>query len=233
MNLISTARLIPLSISSASLRTSITFGVSSRRPGKAKRLVNWISQRTTTTNAAIHLVRRAEDDIRATSLKIFSKLGSYEAIAVVFLAESLRKVEYSMVKLGLSAELLKITQVDNLLFLPTARILMEFARLAAFKAIYPQPIPLIRMSYVALPELPRTPAIQTWNKEDEFLSQHSMDEWFFENIREALTQTRGMAAPVFDEVSQGFWRLGREGEVSTWTVLASRIFLDIQRDLRR
>lgn len=150
---------------------------------------------------------------------------------MIFFAESLRRGEDPLVKMGPSVDSLKITPFDDFLYLPTARILMKFERLAALKAAYPQPVPPIRMSYVALPELLQTPAIQRWDKEDEFLSQHLMDQWFFENIQKALTQTRETDPPVMDEISQGFWKLSREGEVSTWIVFASRVFLDIQEIL--
>ncbi|KAA6408554.1 MAG: hypothetical protein FRX48_07636 [Lasallia pustulata] len=188
---------------------------------------------TATTNAAIRLVSQAEEDIIATKPQAFSKPKSYKAIAaVIFYVESLRRGEDSVAGSGYpSVEALKITPFDEFLYLPTARILMKFERIASFKVAYPQPIPPIKMSYLALPELLQTPEIQRWDKEDEFLSQHLMDQWFFEDIRKAIAQTRGMEPPVMDELSQGFRKLSREGEVSTWIVFGSRVLLDIQEIL--
>ena len=188
---------------------------------------------TITTNAAIHLVRRAEEDIIATKPEVFSKPRSYEAIAVViFFAESLGRGDDPPAGLiSTSAESLKITPFDDFLYLPTARILMKFERLASFKIAYPHPVPPIKMSYLTFPELLQTPEIQRWDKEDEFLSQHLLDQWFFEDIRKGLAQTRETEAPVMDELSQGFRKLSREGEVSSWIVFASRVLLDIREIL--
>ena len=85
--------------------------------------------------------------------QVLSKPNSYEAISIIiFYADSFSRGKDPVAELA-STESLRITPFDNFIYLPTARILLKYAQVAAIKPQYPPPISPIRMSYCCRPEL--------------------------------------------------------------------------------
>ena len=182
---------------------------------------------TMTTNAAIEIVRRAEEDIIAIAPQVLSKPNSYEDISIIiFYADSFSRGKDPVAEMA-STESLRITPFDNFIYLPTARILLKFAQIAARKLQYPPPISPIRMSYYSRPELLELPEIKKWEEEDTFLSQLLMEMSFNDNIRKAQCQIRKSEPPVEDELSRSLRNLREKGEVSIWNVFASKVAWNI------
>ena len=180
-----------------------------------------------TTNMALDLVRRAEEDIIAAAPGLLAKSCSYEAISsVIFYADSFKKGDNPEEKLK-SSDTLKLTEFDEFVYLSTARILMKFEGIASFKVVeYPQPVPPIRMSYVSRPKLLELPEVKKWENDDRCLSQLLMDMSCHDMFRD-IAKDRELT-PVEDELSNSLLKLRKEGEVSVWIVFASKVFLDIQ-----
>ena len=165
--------------------------------------------------------------------KRYSKPRSYDALSLeVFYAESFSKGEDPEAKLA-SDESLKITPFDDIIYLPTARILMKFQRLMGLDLGYLQPVPPFRFAYFSRPELLELPMTKKTEKEDLFLSQILIDLSLNDVIREGLGDRTGQKSPVEDEFSNGLECLRNAREISAWIVFASRIILDVQEILGR
>lgn len=185
-----------------------------------------------TTDMALDLVRRAEEDIIAAAPGLLAKPRSYEAISlIIFYADSFSKGDDPEEKLK-SSDTLKLTEFDEFIYLSTARILMKFERVASFKVVeYPQPVPPVRCSYISRPELLELPEVKKWENDDRCLSQLLMDMSCHDMFRDIARDRE--VTPVEDELSNGLLKLRKEGEVSVWIVFASKVFLDIQDILGR
>ncbi|KAI4254041.1 MAG: hypothetical protein L6R42_007346 [Xanthoria sp. 1 TBL-2021] len=182
-----------------------------------------------TTTLALDLVRRAEEDIINQAPMLLGGPCSYEAISVlIFYAESFKNGKDPN-KMLESDESLKITPFDEFIYLSTARILIKFEQISAFKISYPQPVPSVRMSYLSRPDLLDLPQVKKWEEEDEYLSQLLMDMSLDDTVSKAMKEiNRDRKAPAVDELTKGLYKLRREGEVSTWIVFAARVLLDIR-----
>ncbi|CAL8575762.1 hypothetical protein XPA_001666 [Xanthoria parietina] len=182
-----------------------------------------------TTNLALDLVRRAEEDIIGQAPVLLGGQRSYEAISIlIFYTESFKNGQ-DPTKLLESDESLKITPFDEFIYLSTARILIKFQQMSALKIAYPQPVPSVRMSYLSRPDLLDLPQVKKWEEEDEFLSQLLMDMSLDDTVSKAMKEiNKDRKAPAVDELTKGFYKLRREGEVSTWIVFAARVLLDIR-----
>lgn len=178
-----------------------------------------------TTNIALDIVRRAEEDIIATAPALLAKPRSYQEIAmVIFHADALAKGDDVDERLS-SSDTLKITEFDEFIYLSTARILMKYERIASFKIEqYPLPVPPVRMSYISRPELLILPEVKRWEEEDVRLTQMLMDMSSNDIFQKVFKDRK---EPVQDELSTGLHKL-RNGEVSVWIVFAARVCLDIQ-----
>lgn len=178
-----------------------------------------------TTNIALDIVRRAEEDIIATAPALLAKPRSYQEIAmVIFHADALAKGDDVDERLS-SSDTLKITEFDEFIYLSTARILMKYERIASFKIEqYPLPVPPVRMSYISRPELLILPEVKRWEEEDVRLTQMLMDMSSHDIFQKVIKDRK---EPVQDELSTGLHKL-RNGEVSVWIVFAARVCLDIQ-----
>lgn len=178
-----------------------------------------------TTNIALDIVRRAEEDIIATAPALLAKPRSYQEIAmVIFHADALAKGDDVDERLS-SSDTLKITEFDEFIYLSTARILMKYERIASFKIEqYPLPVPPVRMSYISRPELLILPEVKRWEEEDVRLTQMLMDMSSHDIFQKVFKDRK---EPVQDELSTGLHKL-RNGEVSVWIVFAARVCLDIQ-----
>lgn len=181
------------------------------------------------TNLALDLVRRAEEDIIGEAPVLLGGQRSYEAISIlIFYTESFKNGQ-DPTKLLESDESLKITPFDEFIYLSTARILIKFQQMSALKIAYPKPVPSVRMSYLSRPDLLDLPQVKKWEEEDEFLSQLLMDMSLDDNVSKAMKEINNdRKAPAVDELTKGFYKLRREGEVSTWIVVAARVLLDIR-----
>ena len=178
-----------------------------------------------TTNIALDIVRRAEEDIIAIAPALLAKPRSYQEIAmVIFHADALAKGDDVDERLS-SSDTLKITEFDEFIYLSTARILMKYERIASFKIEqYPIPVPPVRMSYISRPELLILPEVKRWEEEDVRLTQMLMDMSSHDILQKVFKDRK---EPVQDEISTGLHKL-RNGELSVWIVFAARVCLDIQ-----
>ncbi|KAL8834965.1 MAG: hypothetical protein Q9176_007193 [Flavoplaca citrina] len=96
-----------------------------------------LSTCATTTDLALDLVRRTEDDITSQAPMRLGGTRSYEAISVlIFYAESFKKGNdpYRMPK---SDKSLKITPFEEFIYLSTTHILIKFEQISSFKIAYP------------------------------------------------------------------------------------------------
>ncbi|KAL8846511.1 MAG: hypothetical protein Q9198_011288, partial [Flavoplaca austrocitrina] len=95
-----------------------------------------LSTCATTTDLALDLVRRTEDDITSQAPMRLGGTRSYEAISVlIFYAESFKKGNdpYRMPK---SDKSLKITPFEEFIYLSTTHILIKFEQISSFKIAY-------------------------------------------------------------------------------------------------
>lgn len=178
-----------------------------------------------TTNIALDIVRRAEEDIIATAPAMLAKPRSFQAIAmVIFHADALAKGDDVDKRLS-SSDTLKVTESDEFIYLSTARILMKYEQISSFKIEqYPLPVPPVRVSYISRPELLVLPEVKRWEEEDVSLTQMLMDMSSHDLFQKVFKDRK---EPVQDELSTGLHKL-RNGEVSVWIVFAARVCLDIQ-----
>ena len=91
-----------------------------------------------TTNLALSLVRRAEEELIANlDPKRYAEPKSYQALSLtIFYEDSFAKGEDPKGKLA-SNESLRITPFDDFIYLPTARVLMKFQRMMELGIDYP------------------------------------------------------------------------------------------------
>lgn len=177
-----------------------------------------------TTNIALDIVRRAEEDVIATAPALLAKPRSYQEIAmVIFHADALAKGDDVDERLS-SSDTLMITEFDEFIYLSTARILMKYERIAFKIEQYPLPVPPVRMSYISRPELLILPEVKRWEDEDVRLTRMLMDMSSHDILQKVFKDRK---EPVQDELSTALHRL-RNGEVSVWIVFAARVCLDIQ-----
>lgn len=193
--------------------------------GKQKAGTVGLEAAAVTTNIALDIVRRAEEDIIATAPAMLAKPRSFQAIAmVIFHADALAKGDDVDKRLS-SSDTLKITEFDEFIYLSTARILMKYEQISSFKIEqYPLPVPPVRMSYISRPELLVLPEVKRWEEEDVRLTQMLMDMSSHDIFQKVFKDRK---EPVQDELSTGLHKL-RNGEVSVWIVFAARVCLDIQ-----
>ena len=180
-----------------------------------------------TTNLALSLVRRAEEELIANlDPQRYSKPDSYRALSTtIFYEDSFARGEDPAEKLA-SNESLRLTPFDDFIYLPTARTLLNFRSVVRSGIDYPQPLPPFRLNYISRPELLELP--ETKKAEEEHLCrQILMDLSLNDLIKPGLEKERGRKSPPEDEFSDGLLKLRRDGEVSAWIVFASRVILDI------
>ncbi len=185
-----------------------------------------------TTNLALNIVRRAEDELIANlNPKRYSKPDSYQALSMtIFYEDSFARGEDPEEKLA-SNESLRLTPFDDFIYLPTARALLNFQRMMRLGIDYPQPLPPFRFNYISRPELLELPETKKAEQEHLLLSQILMDSSLNDLIKPGLKKQRGREPPPEDEFSNGLLKLRKEGEVSAWIVFASRVILDINEIL--
>ena len=185
-----------------------------------------------TTNLALNLVRRAEEELIANlDPKRYSKPDSYQALSmVIFYEDAFARGEDPEEKLA-SNESLRLTPFDDFIYLPTARALLNFQRMIKLGIDYPQPLPPFRFNYISRPELLELPETKKAEQEHLLLSQILMDSSLNDLIKPGLKKERGREPPPEDEFSDGLLKLRKEGEVSAWIVFASRVILDINEIL--
>lgn len=187
-----------------------------------------------TTNLALNLVHRAEEELIASlGSKNYKKPRSYQALSmVIFYEDSFNRGEDPEEKLA-SNDSLRLTPFDESIYLSTARTLMKFQRLMELEIEYPQPVPPFRFNYISRPELLELPETKKMEAEDLLLNQLLMDSTWNDILRPGLKRSRGREPPAEDEFSDSLQKLRKYGEISLWTVFASKIMMDINRILGR
>lgn len=128
---------------------------------------------TIATQAGIELVHRAEKDLLETNpdLRIWEK--PYEDISMaVFYSKALRNGRDPVESLN-STDSREVTPLDKFIYLPTARSLIKMAQMCEHlsKLGWPLPVPPMRFSYIARPELLELPKYQKLEKEDATLTR--------------------------------------------------------------
>ncbi|KAF9639620.1 hypothetical protein BFW01_g11426 [Lasiodiplodia theobromae] len=185
---------------------------------------------TMTTNAAIELVQHAEKDLLDATSTLHTYKRPYDRVAMsVFYAETLRNGRDPDEYLS-SPESLEVTDLDDFIYLPTARVLMKAADMAKYmdKINWPVPVPQMRFGYIARPELLELPKYEKLEKEDRTLTQLLHEVALIHKMREFPGIGSAKVLPdVQDGFSKSMERLWTKGEVSAHNVFASRIMLDI------
>ena len=185
-----------------------------------------------TTNAAIRLVRNAEEEVEGSKMAKLSSWHPYQDICVeIFFYDAVMRGMDVQETLK-SRDELQISPFDDFIYLPTFRILRKFQDVYSQVAQieYPQPILPVRMSYAQRPELLALPNIQKWEQEDQILTQYLLDLGLEGPMLKALREKGHepwISKLVDDEITSGL-KTARAGKISAWTVLAARVFLDIQ-----
>ncbi|KAF4537409.1 uncharacterized protein LTHEOB_1600 [Lasiodiplodia theobromae] len=184
---------------------------------------------TMTTNAAIELVQHAEKDLLDATSTLHAYKRPYDRVAMsVFYAETLRNGRDPDEYLS-SPESLEVMDLDDFIYLPTARVLMKAADMAKYmdKINWPVPVPQMRFGYIARPELLELPKYEKLEK-DRTLTQLLHEVALIHKMREFPGIGSAKVLPdVQDGFSKSMERLWTKGEVSAHNVFASRIMLDI------
>jgi hypothetical protein len=190
---------------------------------------------TVTTTAAFDLFQQTELDLYTKYRSYFSIGRSNEDLSLtIFYAESFRQGEDPEEYLR-SPKALKVTAFDEFIFLPTARVLLKYARISAMggeKAAWPLPIVPMRFSYIIDPELLQTPQMQKYEREDELLTQLLLDIAVLDELKNELVGMDDMpiqsgAMPAVDDILSKYLRPLLKGEVTAVSVFAARLWLDI------
>lgn len=129
---------------------------------------------TVLTHAAIDMVRRLEEDALAGRRLTDSYDNQYSSLSMpVFFADALIQgqdpYEFLNTPLGL-----EVRAFDDFIYLPTARILMKFAKVGPLlktKAAWPVPVWPMRFGYVSRPDLLEKPGYAKLEADDRVLTQ--------------------------------------------------------------
>lgn len=142
---------------------------------------------TIVTTAAIDLVSRVEKEIHWAHPGVLSPTRSYQDLALtIFYTESLRQGEDPDAHIDSDKALdLEITPFKEFMYLPTGRTLMKIARMQHIfeKGAYPIPIPPMRFSYIARPELLESLRMRKFEEEDETICQLIRDLALQEDLK--------------------------------------------------
>jgi hypothetical protein len=142
---------------------------------------------TIVTTAAIDLVSRVEKGIHWAHPGVLNPARSYQDLALtIFNSESLRQGEDPDAHIDSDKALdLEITPFKEFMYLPTGRTLMKIAQMRNIfeKGAYPLPIPPMRFSYIARPELLESPRMRKFEEEDETICQLIQDLSLQEDLK--------------------------------------------------
>lgn len=186
---------------------------------------------TIATQAGIELVHRAEKDLLETNpdLRIWEK--PYEDISMaVFYSEALRNGRDPVESLN-STDSREVTPLDKFIYLPTARSLINMAQMCEHlsKLGWPLPVPPMRFSYIARPELLELPKYQKLEKEDATLTRlmlYVLLEYQTKGLQEKYGGPKLL--PAFeDESTKSMRDIWTKCEVNIRNVFAPRVLLDI------
>lgn len=193
---------------------------------------------TLMTNAAIDLVQRAEDQLCRDFRKAITLDHSYSDIALIlFYRESVQQGIDPDAYLS-STKSLEVTEFDSFLYLPTARSLIKFSQLkqALNRCAWPPPVMSMRFSYIARPELLKSPEMQKYEEEDKIMSQLLLNLSSTDHLKKRLGNNieaipRAFTCTLDDEFSNSVRPLWTLGRIRVHNVFAARIMLDIHDTL--
>jgi hypothetical protein len=195
---------------------------------------------TIVTTAAIDLVSRVEKEIHWAHPGALNPTRSYQDLALtIFYSESLRQGEDPDAHIDSDKSLdLEITPFKEFMYLPTGRTLMKIAQMRHIfeKGAYPIPIPPMRFSYIARPDLLESIRMRKFEEEDETICQLIQDLALQEDLKKGSQEVEKRKGdtlqwkilPLFDDAFTGAMRkVWKDGEVTLQSVFAARILLDI------
>lgn len=190
------------------------------------------------TNAALDLVRRAEEDILRIAPGLFDKRRSWDTISIIiFYADAFEKGVCPETRMNTS-DTLRITPFDDFIYLSVARVLMKFPYVstAPEEALqgYPLACPPMRFGYISRPELLKEPGMSEKEEEDRKLSEYIMDRQLWRTVKTLHAQmtNEDVTPPMDDEFGKCIDKLLSDGAITVATVFAARIYLDIQQSMQ-
>lgn len=185
---------------------------------------------TIATQVGIESVHRAEKDLLDANPRLKAYRRDYDSIAMaVFYAESLRNGRDPDEYLN-SPESLEVTELEEFIYLPTARVLMKMAQVARHldQISWPLPVPQMRFSYIARPELLGFPKYSKLEGEDRLLTQLLQELVLVHLMKKFPGVGSAQLLPsIQDEFSKSLDGLWAKGDINIHNVFASRIMLDI------
>ena len=187
---------------------------------------------TVTTTAAWDLLNRTETELYSRLPGKTSGGSLYNELSLtIFYAECFRSGEDPEARLG-TASMLKITPFDEFIYLPTARVLVKFAKIQATvhdKTAWPPPVIPMRFNYIIDPGLLDTPEMRKYEEEDRLLSQLLLDRAMTEELHQNIgtVTDENMARflpPVEDVLSKYLRKIWKSGNVTVTSVSSCKIF---------
>ncbi|KAI2463536.1 hypothetical protein F4781DRAFT_117785 [Annulohypoxylon bovei var. microspora] len=181
---------------------------------------------TIVTDAAVCMIRRAEQDLCSTFFPSHSDDDCYASFAgMMFLMECITKGTDPKNAPGVD-----VTPFDGFIFLPTARTLMKFIHMVNMNIAWPPPIVPLRFNYLHAPHKADMPEHKKLQHDDQILSQLLID---LELPDRAMKYARGkcdisMAEPVVKDIfSRTLQPVWVEGKLSVAAVVIAQTILDI------
>ena len=184
---------------------------------------------TIITTAAIALVGRAEKALLELYPTMESEGGSYQCFVPILLyTESIQGGDRLPSSFALDGDI-DFSPFKEFMYLPTGITAFKITHLQKFfvQRRYPTPVTPMSCSYITRPELLRDSArMRKFEAEDRILVQLVQDQAGFYTWRGPAKKTR--VVPMFDDIITATLKpLWQDGKVSTQSVFAARILLDI------
>jgi hypothetical protein len=189
---------------------------------------------TAVTEAAVLTIRRAEQEICANFLPNQSDNDCYEVLAkLVVTTDTVNKGLNPVEKGGVD-----IPPFDNFIFLPVARTLRKFIKIAAMNNKYEvqwlAPIPPLSFNHISQPDKADAPKHKKLQEDGVFLSQMLLDLQHLDKCRShSSVLPPGMPVTALNSAQDDnlttTLRLVRiKGKMGVSTVVAAQVLLDIQ-----
>lgn len=191
---------------------------------------------TTVTETAVHMIRRAEQDLCIAIFPHEPTDDAYQSLAgMMILVDSFNKGLNPM-EGGSGVE---VTPFDDFIFLPAARILLKFIQVAAMsnaaEVKWPAPIPPLTFNYIHDPSKVDKPEHKKLQHDDQVLSQVLLDLQLPDKARKYSTEFKdpnkamaGMVNPPHEDIFLRTLRpVWAEGKVSVTAVVVAQAILDI------
>ncbi|KAK6389984.1 hypothetical protein LTR65_006036 [Meristemomyces frigidus] len=189
-----------------------------------------------TTNAAIDLVKRIEEDIISCSQDTLSKPDCYSKFMAILYHDNAMQEGYDLAEKLAGTKSLEISAFGGFLYLPTSRAVSAIHRMFELKIEYPQPIMPARNGYVFRPELLGLPKYKQMEREHEQLARMIVDVGFNPQFAGMVDEAMARGSiktyhPRESSFVKGVRALRKQQEFSVCIVFACPLFLDYQTTL--